>query len=782
MPVIDVGRTTTPQEGILGILAGIGQGLAQLQQEREKQQLEGLQILSKNPNVIPTPVTDPAVLSGIQRRGGIFDTLLGRGTQEQTATGQPVYRVGGGVPITFQPSTFGSDILRAVDAGAPGGVSAPATGINTLTSPANTQPSFPTTLPQGSPVTSGPITETGTYAPRAGIGVPPSATPAGVAQGQPISATTTQGQPPTSARIAPPPTPGTPEYAAHIQGIAQIAENSGPVRTAKLSLEALRNRGAPPADIVRALDTLSNARAAAMKNVLDDRKDAYARQQEEEKTIEGARTKALDLIRSIPDQQERDRLTQAANEAGTLREISVVLSAAPGGAALHAQLEAKNQRDQQERVFANQREFLELQTRTGLKADEERFAQQPLPPSYSEWYVDPKTGQGPPVQVRARDIDPSQYIRMSPTVQPRYQALMTLAGNVQRLRTIAQGGVDKDGTITGKPGSYFDGVLNSDPGFFQKVDAKGSLLLSKFSGTPLYEYADLYNKTREGLLSTMARSVGSEVGNIAVPEGERFRNLIPASGTGAELPVSAREAHLQFEMLQGLIQNSMDTMTGGKAPRIYTPMNFETQKNIKTQQAEASRQPGEPQSLLPAPKPKSGQQGGRPKQEARIPIPQDQADADAKWLSFANADNVTPNQVGQWVRDYEQRYQKLPVGVTREQGGIVVQPQYMPQKAPGLSQTPPLAQSPQGAAPAPTQPTTSQVTPPAAAPKAVTPPATPPSAQAQGSTPPPAPSRLSHEEEMKIIHDVVKAKGVPWVIQQGLATQKEIDEAMGRKR
>lgn len=151
MPTIDVGRQTTPAEGILGILSGLGQGLGQIQQARQQKDLEALQLLAKNPNVQLAP------LAPGEATPTSFGTRLLTGRQfEPGPTGSPVVNVGG-APVAIRPqppldlsSLFGGTGGSGIDTVTPG-TGAPTTAAPGAVSPIRESGGFSSAQPSAQP-------------------------------------------------------------------------------------------------------------------------------------------------------------------------------------------------------------------------------------------------------------------------------------------------------------------------------------------------------------------------------------------------------------------------------------------------------------------------------------------------------------------------------------------------------------------------------------------------------------------------------------------------------
>lgn len=190
MAVINVGRQTSPLEGILGIMGGLGQGAQAVKQERDAQQLQALGLLAKNPGVEIVPA-DP----GEAQMSPLMERITG-GPTYRSSGGAPVVSLGG-IPITLRQRP---DIFAGAGAPAPtttSPVMAPAAPPGMTPSGEVIPPSSP--LYAGAPITQGPLHP-------AGVGMPER-------MGAPASESPQPGMRPNVPR--PLPVPGTPEMAQY---------------------------------------------------------------------------------------------------------------------------------------------------------------------------------------------------------------------------------------------------------------------------------------------------------------------------------------------------------------------------------------------------------------------------------------------------------------------------------------------------------------------------------------------------------------------------------------
>lgn len=286
---IDVGRQTSPLEGILGIMGGLGQGFEQVRQEREAQNMQALGLLAKNPSFEFAPAgPGEAQLSPFAER------LTGAPVYRPTASGMPVVNFNG-IPITLRqrPDIFAPQ----TGAGQPGvpsvpGAVAPVPGV------ARSGEAIPPTSPlyAGGPVTQEPLQPAKTAKP---------ANSANPAMPRPV------------------PAPGTPEMAQYDATREQYIAQHPQVQDAMRVYSRFRDE--------RSAQQVVDAKLK-VGGLFDNLwEKAYGQARDTRNDLQAIRTKYAEAASNIVDPGQREQMLQIlANPGLTHEQLVQLLPMIPG--------------------------------------------------------------------------------------------------------------------------------------------------------------------------------------------------------------------------------------------------------------------------------------------------------------------------------------------------------------------------------------------------------------------------------------------------------------------
>jgi len=235
-------------------------------------------------------------------------------------------------------------------------------------------------------------------------------------------------------------------------------------------------------------------------------------------------------------------------------------------AALRRALEDENWRLQALRDSNIQAELLKEQ---GMYWDS------PMGPAVAKEKVDPRTMRNPEEEMSRRQAyEAGNYINMPAETQESIRNLQRVADLAERYQVITSGGyVTKQiAAETGLPeGEIFSGVLwkggDSD---LRALAARGlsavTLGWNSIAQNKQGRVLNAIDRTVNGLLTLIPKTLGKDVGNTAVEEAKRAKDLF--SQTHAEfalrlfspkltikLPATAEQANVQSEMLKGMLLN-----------------------------------------------------------------------------------------------------------------------------------------------------------------------------------------------------------------------------------